>query len=218
MSKKTETQKTWAEAMEILCAPIPPDMLRRIAGKAGGKLSDINSGYLFARLNETFGAGRWRLDIADRIVKPLDQVNKDGVVYGVNYSVVLEGKLIATVGDEVVETGQCFGGHSSSDAGDAYKGATTSLLKQCAKFWGFGLDVYMGLHDIKTQPAQRHFQRPQMPVNSEAEAIAEMVAVTSREQSTKVWNANKAFQKSPAFIEAAKKMAEKFPQQPTKTA
>lgn len=204
MSKKNETQKTWAEAMDILCAPIPPEMLKPITGKAGGTLSDINSGYLFKRINEAFGAGNWSLELSD------EPAHVSG------NAVVLKGRLVATEYEK--KTGWCFGGHKSGDMGDAYKGATTSLLKQAAKFWGFGLDVHMGLHDTKARPAQRQYQRPQAPVKSEAEAIAEMMAVTSREGSTKVWNANKTFQKSPAFIEAAKKMAEKFPQQPPKVA
>lgn len=50
----------------------------------------------------------------------------------------------------------CAGGHTSSNYGDALKGAITNAFKKTASFWGVGRDAYAGTIDDDNQPLPDH--------------------------------------------------------------
>ena len=111
--------------------PLPREAVSPNPQRPG--LSVIKVIYVVERLNDVFGLNGWHID--NEIVETGRMVVVRATLSIPKYSIVVEQ----------------FGGNDNPDRGDAYKGACTDALSKCASYLGIGMDVYKGLHDLRTQ-------------------------------------------------------------------
>lgn len=187
--------------MGIMGTEIPKNMLK---GATRG-LSDINGGYLFSRLNEAFGAGMWTIE--------------EEVIESEGKEIVKRGRIVAIefynpdLPFSIGATPWVNGSHAGrQEKGDSYKGATTSFMKQAAKFWGFGLDVHMGLNSHLppgyTQPTQPQTQQPETTLQ---DALNMLDKVSSRQDFEMVLKATKQFLANKAYNGKCEVLSKTYP-------
>ena len=111
--------------------PLPREAVSPNPQRPG--LSVIKVIYVVERLNDVFGLNGWHMD--NEIVETGRMVVVRATLSIPKYSIAIEQ----------------FGGNDNPDRGDAYKGACTDALSKCASYLGIGMDVYKGLHDLRTR-------------------------------------------------------------------
>jgi hypothetical protein len=111
--------------------PLPREAVSPNPQRPG--LSVIKVIYVVERLNDVFGLNGWHIN--NEIVETGRMVVVRATLSIPKYSITIEQ----------------FGGNDNPDRGDAYKGACTDALSKCASYLGIGMDVYKGLHDLRTQ-------------------------------------------------------------------
>ncbi len=122
-----------AEIREKLRASFPKDAYKKHPTKTF--LTTLKAAYIFERLNDVFGIGRW--DFTHEII-----VNSEETV-------VLLGTL--HILDYECKVPSQYGGHSTKktfkgyELADIYKSAITDSLSKCASYIEIGIDMFKGL-------------------------------------------------------------------------
>lgn len=164
-------------------------------------LSSIKAIYVTERLNDVFGCGKWQIR-AERV----SENEKGMVVVKTILSIPEYGVYYESYG------GNDNGGESSKnfDLGDAYKGATTDGITKIGSYLGIGIDVFKGKKHTATEIK---IVKPSfLDVNI---AIDEIESVKSRGEIEDVWKKYVGLHTDTHFLDAVKKMSEKYPKKIT---
>jgi len=113
-----------------LNAPIPDWALKQHPSRT--YLTVIHPMAVIDRLNEVFGAGKWKTICHDMPFNGKFAVTRLELIIP-EYDIHLEQ----------------YGGNDNSDAGDALKGAATDALTKCASYLGIGAYIYKGHGDTQ---------------------------------------------------------------------
>lgn len=135
--------------LQKLMAPFPDAAIERTDGKKTGKMYDTTGfGYQYVvnRLNNVFGVDGWHTEYEiEEIIRFQSKRGRD------MWTVIMRVKIIFC-GSEGECYRECWGSHTSSDPGDARKGAYTNGLKKTAGLLGVGWQAYADAIDDDNTP------------------------------------------------------------------
>lgn len=208
---------SFEQRLNTFCQPIPPEALKKIDKKAGGKLTDINVGYVIDRLNSSFGNGGWKFET--ELVS--SDLIKGQRIFSKNWqSQQIEEKVLSDQWNFLVrgwikfpeygkEFGPMYNANSKEDSTDALKSAQTGCFMQIVKYMGFGKEVHMGLFDNAAGTYTKPVPEPFTVEN----AIMEIEAAKDRAGLMRVYHKYTLFNNDADVISAFGKAGKKFPKQ-----